>query len=86
MVELFHEIRNVQSYTIAQDICNLLAEYAGWKKMQSELAVLVLDDGKLVGKGTHQQLLSSCDTYKQIAHSQLSEAELAKSTGGDVNE
>jgi ATP-binding cassette subfamily B protein len=48
--------------------------------------ILVLDDGKLVGKGTHQQLLSSCDTYKQIAHSQLSEAELAKSTGGDVNE
>lgn len=48
--------------------------------------ILVLDEGKLVGKGTHQQLLSSCDTYKQIAHSQLSEAELAKSTGGDVNE
>ena len=48
--------------------------------------ILVLDEGKLVGKGTHQQLLSSCDTYKQIAHSQLSEAELAKSTGGDINE
>lgn len=48
--------------------------------------ILVLDEGKIVGMGTHAELLRSCDTYKQIAHSQLSNAELAKSTGGDTDE
>ncbi|PLS26718.1 multidrug ABC transporter ATP-binding protein [Bifidobacterium anseris] len=38
--------------------------------------ILVLDDGKLVGKGTHRELLESCEVYQQIAHSQLSEEEL----------
>lgn len=38
--------------------------------------ILVLDDGKIVGKGTHKELLKSCDTYLQIAKSQLSEKEL----------
>ena len=48
--------------------------------------ILVLDEGKIVGKGTHRELLQSCDTYKQIAGSQLSEAELKKSMGGEDNE
>ncbi|MBP3267685.1 MAG: ABC transporter ATP-binding protein, partial [Ruminococcus sp.] len=48
--------------------------------------ILVLDEGKIVGKGTHRELLQSCDTYKQIASSQLSEAELKKSIGGEDNE
>ena len=48
--------------------------------------ILVLDDGKIVGKGTHRELLISCETYKQIAGSQLSEEELKKSTGGEDNE
>lgn len=38
--------------------------------------ILVMEDGKIVGKGTHEELLKSCDTYKQIAKSQLSESEL----------
>lgn len=38
--------------------------------------ILVLDDGRIVGKGTHQELLKNCDEYYQIAQSQLSEAEL----------
>lgn len=38
--------------------------------------IIVLDDGKVVGKGTHKELLKNCDVYKQIASSQLSEAEL----------
>lgn len=33
--------------------------------------ILVLDKGKLVGKGSHQELLESCDLYKEIANSQL---------------
>ena len=38
--------------------------------------ILVLDDGKIVGKGTHEELLASCDVYQQIARSQLSAKEL----------
>lgn len=38
--------------------------------------ILVLDDGKIVGKGTHEELLKNCETYQQIARSQLSAKEL----------
>ena len=38
--------------------------------------ILVLDDGNLVGMGTHKELLESCEVYKQIALSQLSKEEL----------
>lgn len=39
--------------------------------------IVVLDEGKVAGIGTHKQLLQDCEVYKQIASSQLSEAELA---------
>ena len=39
--------------------------------------IIVLDEGKIVGMGTHKELLSSCDVYIEIAQSQLSEEELA---------
>ena len=39
--------------------------------------IIVLDEGRIVGKGTHEELLRSCDVYKEIAQSQLSEEELA---------
>lgn len=48
--------------------------------------ILVLDDGKIVGKGTHKELMQNCETYKQIAGSQLSEEEIKKSMGGEDNE
>ena len=38
--------------------------------------ILVLDEGKCVGQGTHKQLLKNCDVYKQIALSQLTKEEL----------
>lgn len=38
--------------------------------------IIVLDDGKIVGKGTHKELLKNCEEYYQIASSQLSEKEL----------
>ena len=38
--------------------------------------IIVLEEGKIVGKGTHEQLMNNCETYKQIALSQLSEEEL----------
>ena len=43
--------------------------------------IVVLDDGAIVGQGTHQQLMESCETYREIAYSQLSEEELK---GGDA--
>lgn len=39
--------------------------------------IIVLEDGRIVGKGTHLELMNSCEVYKQIASSQLSESELA---------
>ena len=38
--------------------------------------IIVLDEGKIVGKGTHDELMQSCETYRQIALSQLSKEEL----------
>ena len=40
--------------------------------------IIVLDEGKIVGQGKHEELLENCDVYKQIALSQLSEKELQK--------
>jgi len=39
--------------------------------------IIVLDDGKIAGKGTHKELMESCDTYREIALSQFSKEELA---------
>ena len=38
--------------------------------------IIVLDEGKIVGKGTHEELMKTCETYQQIALSQLSKEEL----------
>ena len=43
--------------------------------------IVVLDDGRVVGVGTHEQLMESCQAYREIAMSQLSEEELK---GGDA--
>lgn len=40
--------------------------------------ILVMDEGRLVGKGTHSHLMESCDVYREIALSQLSEEELER--------
>lgn len=42
--------------------------------------ILVLDEGRLAGKGTHAELMESCEVYRQIAVSQLSKEELAHGT------
>jgi ATP-binding cassette subfamily B protein len=46
--------------------------------------IIVLDDGKCVGQGTHKELLKNCEVYKQIALSQLSQKELEE--GGQKHE
>ena len=38
--------------------------------------IIVLDDGQIVGNGTHKELMSNCNVYQQIAYSQLSKEEL----------
>ena len=40
--------------------------------------IIVLDEGRVAGIGTHKELLRNCEVYRQIASSQLSEEELAK--------
>ena len=44
--------------------------------------ILVMEEGKIVGKGTHEELLKNCEVYKQIAVSQLSAKELGIENGG----
>ena len=39
--------------------------------------IIVLDQGKIVGSGTHKELMENCEIYKQIASSQLSKEELS---------
>lgn len=61
------EVKNSAVVIVAQRISTILdAEQ-----------ILVLDEGRIVGKGTHKELMQSCAVYQQIAKSQLSEEELA---------
>lgn len=63
---LKEETANVTSMIVAQRIGTI---------MDAD-QIVVLDEGKMVGKGTHKELLKSCDVYREIALSQLSEEEL----------
>lgn len=64
--ELFSKVKDSTVIIVAQRISTIVhAEQ-----------ILVLDDGKIVGKGTHEELLKTCDTYREIAKSQLSAKEL----------
>ena len=44
--------------------------------------IIVLEEGRMIGKGTHRELVETCETYRQIAESQMSEAEFAASIAG----
>ena len=43
--------------------------------------IIVLEEGRMIGKGTHRELVKHCEEYRMIAQSQLSEAEFKKSIG-----
>lgn len=63
---LAHEAKDSTKLIVAQRIGTIMnADH-----------IVVLDDGKVVGQGTHQELLKTCDVYRQIAESQLSQSEL----------
>ena len=64
--ELKKHTKNATSIIVAQRIGTII----------DADKILVLDEGKLVGMGTHKQLLKTCEVYKQIAYSQLSKEEL----------
>ena len=73
-IALKDEIKNKTVLIVAQRISTIL----------SAEKIIVLDNGKIVGEGTHQQLLADNKVYREIAHSQLSEDEL-KSYQVDVD-
>ena len=60
------EMKDVTKFIVAQRIGTI---------KDADL-IIVLDSGKTVGMGTHKQLLETCEVYKQIANSQLSEEEI----------
>lgn len=64
---LKQEVKNSAVIIVAQRISTIL----------DADQIIVLDEGQIVGKGTHKELLESCPVYQQIARSQLSEEELA---------
>lgn len=66
--ELLQNVSEATVFIVAQRISTIL----------NADQIIVLDEGKIVGKGTHSELLNSCDVYKQIALSQLSQSELDK--------
>lgn len=71
--------KELKNYT--KDATNLIvAQRIGTIKDAQK--ILVLDEGKLVGIGTHKELLKTCQVYKEIALSQLSQTELE----GDLDE
>jgi len=65
--------KELKNYT--KDATNLIvAQRIGTIKDADQ--IIVLEDGEMVGKGTHRELLENCEVYKEIAYSQLSKEEL----------
>ena len=64
--ELAVNLGDVTKIVVAQRVATIM----------SANKIIVLDDGRIVGQGTHKELLEQCAEYREIAQSQLSEAEL----------
>ncbi|MFR7746380.1 MAG: ABC transporter ATP-binding protein [Eggerthellaceae bacterium] len=85
-VLLFDDSFSALDYATDAKLRHALAKYAGGKtvlvvaqRISTVLnadKIVVLDEGKIVGIGTHRELMESCLTYQEIAESQLSEEEL----------
>ena len=63
---LKHELAGVTSVIVAQRIGTI----------RDADRIVVLEEGRVVGEGTHDELMESCEVYREIAYSQLSEEEL----------
>ena len=68
------ELRNALKKETAEVTSLIVAQRIG--TIMDADQIIVLDEGKIVGKGTHKELLRECAVYKEIAMSQLSEEEL----------
>jgi ATP-binding cassette subfamily B protein len=73
--ETDHNLRQALDKQLQGTSKIIVAQRIGTIKDADE--ILVLDHGKIVGKGKHQELLKTCQTYQEIAASQLSKEELA---------
>ena len=69
------ELRDALKARTAEQTKLIVAQRIG--TIMSADRIVVLDEGRVVGMGTHRELLKSCEVYRQIALSQLSEEELA---------
>lgn len=67
-------LRSALNKELKNTTCLIVAQRIGTIKEANQ--ILVLDEGKVVGIGTHEELLKNCEVYKEIALSQLSEEEL----------
>ena len=64
---LKREITDATVFVVAQRVSSI---------MQAE-QIVVLDEGTIVGLGTHEELMKTCETYREIVYSQLSADEAA---------
>ena len=69
------KIRESFSTTLKDTTKIIIAQRIG--SVESADKIIVLDDGRIIGMGTHEELMKNCEVYRQIAMSQLSEEELA---------
>jgi len=67
-------LRRALKENAADSTMLIVAQRVGTIKQAQQ--IVVLDEGRVAGIGTHQQLMQTCDTYRQIARSQLREEEL----------
>ena len=71
------KLRNALKEVISKTKATLLIVAQRISTIKDADKIIVLDSGKIVGMGTHKELLKNCDVYLEIAKSQLSEEELA---------
>ena len=69
------ELRKRLSSDLQGTTCVIVAQRIGTIRYADK--IIVLEDGKAVGIGTHEELMKNCSVYQEIALSQLSQAELA---------
>ena len=65
-------------YLVAHLVVVVLVVAQRINTIKNASQIVVLDDGKIVGKGTHLELLKKCKVYKDIVKSQLSDKEFEK--------
>ena len=66
--------KKIKEYTKGEATILIVAQRIG--TIMNADKIIVLEEGKIAGMGTHKELLENCEVYKQIALSQLSKEEL----------